>query len=583
MNSNYIKKSIFSIIILIHGIARGQNLETQFEKTHGNESATYFEAIDFYKQLGKLSHKIKIDTTIGLTDAGYPLHYISISADEQFDVRQWHKEQKIVILINNGIHAGEPDGIDASMMFARDIVIGKINLPKNICLVIIPVYNIGGCLNRNTSSRVNQNGPVAYGFRGNSQYLDLNRDFTKNDSKESKLFAQLFHAIDPDIFIDNHVSDGADYQYTMTMITSQYDKLGEPLGNYVKNTFEPTIYTSMHQKKWDVCPYVNFDSTNIDVGMEQFNDQPRFGSGYAALWQTIGFVPETHMLKPFKDRVLATYAIMQSIMEVASKQAINIKNIKQTSIDKVIHQNNFALNWIADHNKFSYISFKGYEQAFKTSDVTGMQRMYYDHTKPFTKQIKYFNVFIPQDFCKSPDYYIIPQGWYNVIDLLKLNDVQMNMLKKDTVIYVEGYRIADYKTSSTAYEKHYRHYDVKTNVFQDSIQFLKGDYIISSQQRARRFLAEMLEPTGKDSYFSWNFFDAILQQKEGYSDYRWEDIAGEVLKNNPSLQKELEAKKQADINFKNNTAKQLYWVYTHSHYYEAGHLRYPVYKIIHSN
>src|SRR5205085_10849189 len=130
----------------------------------------------------------------------------------------------------------------------------------NVVLAFIPVYNIGGCLNRNSNTRVNQNGPEEYGFRGNSQNLDLNRDFTKCDSKEARSFAQLFHYLNPDIFIDNHVSDGADYQHTMTLITTQYDKLGT-LGTYLKNTFEPAIYSGMKQKGWDMVPYVNFETT----------------------------------------------------------------------------------------------------------------------------------------------------------------------------------------------------------------------------------------------------------------------------------------------------------------------------------
>src|SRR5258706_7586238 len=100
-------------------------------------------------------------------DAGYPLHVVLFSADKDFNMDSWHKQRKVVILINNGIHPGEPDGIDASMMLLRDLATGKIKAPQNVVIAVIPVYNIGGCLNRNNYSRVNQNGPESYGFRGN--------------------------------------------------------------------------------------------------------------------------------------------------------------------------------------------------------------------------------------------------------------------------------------------------------------------------------------------------------------------------------------------------------------------------------
>src|SRR5882757_5158712 len=204
--------------------------QCRFENTNGLESATYFESIDWYKNLDKKSPLVLVKE-MGMSDAGYPLHLVLVSNDGKFDAVQWHKQNKAVILINNGIHPGEPDGIDASMMLVRDIVLGKLQLPNNVALAFIPVYNIGGSLNRGSYSRANQNGPKEYGFRGNAQNLDLNRDFTKCDSKDAKSFTQIFHLLDPDILIDNHVRDGADYQHTMTLLASQYDKLGADLGN----------------------------------------------------------------------------------------------------------------------------------------------------------------------------------------------------------------------------------------------------------------------------------------------------------------------------------------------------------------
>ncbi len=188
---------------------------TRFEKSDGKESATYFETIDYYRQLDKSYPQILLKE-MGSTDAGYNLHIVLFSANGSFDTAVWRKQNKVIILVNNGIHPGEPDGIDATMMLFRDLAIGKLKMPANVVLAAIPVYNIGGCLNRNSNSRVNQNGPLEYGFRGNSQNLDLNRDFIKADSREALSFAQIFHYVQPHIFIDNHVSDGADYQHTFT-------------------------------------------------------------------------------------------------------------------------------------------------------------------------------------------------------------------------------------------------------------------------------------------------------------------------------------------------------------------------------
>ena len=205
--------------------------------------------------------------------------------------------------------------------------------------------------------------------------------------------------------------------------------------------------------------------------------------------------------------------------------------------------------------------------------------MYYDRTKPFTKQIKFFNTFKGEDITEAPAAYIIPQGWWAVIDLLKLNGVQMQQFKKDTLIDVEAYHIDDYKTTPRPYEKHHKNSAVKVTANNQKIQFLKGDYIIYLNQITNRYLVEMLEPTGDDSFFAWNFFDAVLQQKEGYSDYRWDDIAAEVLKSNPDLKTKLEEKKKTDERFAANNSAQLDFIYKISMYYEPSHNRYPVYRI----
>jgi len=569
--------TVFTFFLIATSIAQVKPIT--FEVSNGLETTTYDKCIAFYKQLAKSSAKLQVKT-VGTTDAGYPLHLIIFNGDKNFVPSSWQQQNKLVILINNGIHAGEPDGIDASMMLLRDIIASKITVPSNIVLAVIPIYNIGGSLNRGGLSRVNQDGPVAYGFRGNAQNLDLNRDFTKCDSRNAKAFAQVFHYLKPDILIDNHVSDGADYQHTMTLITTQHNKLGGTIGSYLHSTFEHSIFKRMATKHWPLTPYVNFENGNPEKGWQAFYDAPRYSTGYAALFGTIGFMPETHMLKPFAQRVKSDYALMQTILQEAALQANAIKQSRNASLDAIKQQQSFALNFVVDSTRKDTITFLGYEAEQKKSDVTGMNRLFYNHEKPFAQQVKFYNYFLGQNMVTKPKAYIIPQGWHDVIDLLKLNNVAIKTFTKDTQIMVEAYRIEDYKTSPRAYEKHYRHSGTKVSVSKQMIQFLKGDCVIYTGQTCDRFVVEMLEPTGDDSYFAWNFFDAILQQKEGYSDYRWEDVAAKYLQQHPELQQEMSAKRLADPKFAASVSQQLDFVYKHSPYYEPAHLRYPVYRLI---
>ena len=285
-----------------------QTITTKFEQTNGTQSPTYYEIVDWWKKLDQQSAKIKM-LPMGMTDAGFPLHLVVVSNDGDYNFESIHKKNKRIILINNGIHPGEPDGIDASMLLARDIVTNKYKLPPNVVLAIIPVYNIGGCLNRSANYRIDQNGPEEKGFRGNSQNLDLNRDFIKCDSKDARAFAEIFHLTDPDVFVDNHVSDGADYQHIMTLLTSQHNKLGGVMGDYLDKEFEPALYTLMKEKGYDLVPYVNSFGDTPEDGWPEYWDSPRYSSGYATLWNSFAFMPETHMLKPYEQRVRSTICI----------------------------------------------------------------------------------------------------------------------------------------------------------------------------------------------------------------------------------------------------------------------------------
>jgi len=573
------KKTILLCLLIASIDGHAQTILTKFEKSGGKESPVYTEIIEWWKKLDERSGKIKMQT-MGMTDAGYPLHLAVVSNNGDVNFGNIRKNNKRIILIINGIHPGEPDGIDASMLMARDIVINKYKIPDNIVLAIIPVYNIGGCLNRSANYRIDQNGPLEKGFRGNSQNLDLNRDFIKCDSKDARAFTEIFHLTDPDVLVDNHVSNGADYQHVMTLLTSQHNKLGGKMGEFLNKQFEPGLYARMKEKKYDLVPYVNVYGDTPDKGWSQYWDGPRYSSGFASLWNTFAFVPETHMLKPYDQRVNATYALMQCFVDFTSSNSAIIKETREQAKQSVKSQSKFPISWKIDKSKFATITYKGYTAAYKPSEVSGHSRLYYDRTKPFEIKVPFYNHYEAEAYVDKPLAYIIPQGWWKIIELLKLNKVQMTPLKKDTAIDVEVTRIDDYKTSARQYEMHHPNSDVKTSNTIQKMNFRKGDFYIPMNQAGNAFLIATLEPQAEDSYFNWNYFDAILGQKEGYSAYAFEDIAAAYLKTNPGLKEKLEQRRATDTAFAKNGSAQLNFVYQNSSYFEPVNMRYPVYRVV---
>lgn len=568
----------FLLAILLSAQVHSQDFITTYEKSNGKQSAPYHEVIDFYQKLANKYPTVDIKPAGG-TDVSEPLHVVFFSNNGNFSITNWKQQRKVLILINNGIHPGEPDGIDATMMLIRDAAIGKIKIPDNIVLAVVPVFNIGGALNRNSYSRANQNGPEAYGFRGNAQNLDLNRDFIKMDAKETQTLIKTMHLLDPDLFLDNHVSNGADYQHIMTLLSTQHSKLGGEMGKYLHNILEPQLYTTMKKRGYNLVPYVNVWGTTPDSGWQAFSEGPRFASGYAAMQHIYAFVSETHMLKPYKKRVDATYALMESFIKVASQNADEILKTRQLQKSNIKNSQKLPIDWTIDTTRTQKITFRGYEAGYKKSEVSGLDRLYYDRTKPYKKEISFYNYFIPSKTATVPKAYVIPQGWHNVVEKLRLNNVKVDRLNKDSVLTTTVYYINNYETVSQPYEGHYLHYNVSVRTAVKKLQLHKGDYIIPTNQDAKRYIVEVLEPTAPDAFFAWGFFDAILQQKEHFSSYVFEDVAAEILKKKPKLKQQLDDKKKADTSFANNARAQLDFVYKHSPYYEPVHLRYPVYRI----
>lgn len=569
---------LFFCLCFFVNAGSAQDFETIFERTGGTQSVNYQQLIKYYNLLDEQYATIHM-AEAGETDTYYPLHVVYYSNDALFDVEEWKAKKKLVILINNGIHPGEPDGIDASMMLLRDAAMGKVKIPDNIVLAVVPVFNIGGMNNRDSHSRANQNGPLEYGFRGNAQNLDLNRDFIKMDAKETQSLVALFHQLDPDVFIDNHVSNGADYQHVMTLLTTQHNKLGGAMAKYLNEIFEPMIYKDMQKNGYDLVPYVNHWGHTPDRGWIAFHEGPRFASGFAALFHTYSFVSETHMLKPFKQRVEATYALMNSFISLASTNAKGILETREAQKEAHHKQMNLPVAWTSDTSKYTTIIFKGYESGYKPSAVSGKPRLFYDRDKPYTKQIKFYNHYTAKQSISVPKAYILPRGWGHVVERLKINGVKMKEVAADTLMALSVHTIESYETSPRPYEGHYVHSNVKTRLEKRFVKVYKGDYVITANQPAKRYLAEVLEPTAPDAFFAWGFFDAILQQKEGYSDYVFEDEAAKILESDVVLQKKLREKQSKDRKFADDGEAQLDFIYKNSQYYEPVHMRYPVYRL----
>ena len=562
-------------------IKKSVDFTTLFETSDGIETPKYDEVISFYKDLAEVYSEISL-FKMGNTDIGKPLHLVVFNADGKINIEELKNSSKNRVLINNGIHPGESDGIDASMLLLRDIVQNDSlkNKYKNSLICVIPVYNIGGALNRNSHTRTNQNGPKEYGFRGNARNYDLNRDFIKQDTKNAASFAEIFHTVNPDVFIDNHVSNGADYQYAITHLFTQHNKLGGNLGEFIETKMRPEIEQSLSEKDIIITPYVNVWGTTPESGWSQFFDSPRYSTGYTTLFNTLGLMVETHMLKPYKTRVEQTYEMLFSTLDFSEENSSKIKDLRKNALEEIIDKKTYSIAFKVDSDNPSVLDFKGYEGTFIDSKVTNGKRLFYDKTKPYNKKVSYYNNFVPTKEITIPKAYILEQGWHNIVDRLQNNKIEFTRFEKDTTLTVEVQHIKEFETRKMAYEGHYLHYNTQVvRTKNQQIEFSKGDIYIPTNQTGIRYIIETLEAEAPDSFFNWNFFDTILQQKEGYSSYVFEDIAEDFLNNNPIVKQEFSEKLKSEEDFAKNPQAQLYWVYTKTPHYEKSHKKLPIFKL----
>lgn len=566
-------------------VAQGakEQMPTPFEKNGPNYSTTYGEMITFYKGLEAASPMVKVFEIENGTDIGKPLHLVVITASKIFHPVPLRQADTRIVMVMNGIHPGEPDGIDASMILARDLVLDKLFAPllEHLAVCIIPAYNVDGMLARNSVSRTNQNGPEAYGFRGNGQNLDLNRDFIKQDSRNARAFAKLYTEWRPDIFIDTHTSNGADYQYIMTYIATMKDKLDPGLANYMETVLNPEVSAKMKEAEYEMCPYVQTKGWEVvpDSGISAFYDSPRYSTGYASLFGAMAYTTESHMLKKFDDRVYGTYHFMMNLLKIVNRDRKIIGRLRKEALEALKRQTEYPLKWKLDTKISVQIPFKGYAATTFPSAVTGFQRLRYDETSPWTKNIPFYNHYVSEITVTKPTAYIVPQSWEAVVERLKLSGVAMQRLAEDVTTEVAMYKITQYDAADQPYEGHYPLSGLVLTKEVQQVPFAAGDYVIYLDQEANRFIVETLEPLGIDSYLSWNFFDPILSRKEYFSPYVFEPEAQRILEADPKLKQDLQDKVKADTAFAKSDWAQLDYVYQHSKHMEPGYLRYPVARL----
>lgn len=576
------------LVVTVKGFTQVSTPSDPLVREDDNRTPTWEETLSVFASLAESCERAHL-IEVGKSDVGRPIHaFVLTSANHEVldleglsAIRQGSRA-KLGLLINNAIHPGEPCGVDASVAFIRELIADEDALRttlEKVDIAVIPMYNVGGALNRNCCTRTNQDGPEAYGFRGNARNLDLNRDFIKMDSRNALAFVDLFHSFSPHVMIDTHTTNGADYPYEMTLISTQPDKSGPVLGAFIREKMEPELYAAMEERGVPTSPYVYSRGETPEEGIVGFLETPRYSTGYAVLFGCIGFTAEAHMLKPFPVRVKATKAFIESTLEFMMLHSHDLHAVRKAEAARWKRIASVPVRWERTEQSTPLL-FEGFESRKEISSITGELRLKYDQTRRWTKEIPFFNHYVPTVESVVPAYWVVPQAWRHVVDRLQRNGVDLHPVERDTTMQLRTGFIRGFTSSSRPYEGHHMNGLDSVEWSVAPVRLFAGDWIIPSDQDNLRYVCEVLDPRGHDSFFTWNFFDSAMQQKEHFSGYVFEETAAELLASDSLLRVSFEQAKASDPSLQADARAQLNWLYRASPHYEGTANRYPVFMSI---
>lgn len=572
---------VFSILWLVVFQSKADDpWLTWCEQTDFRQTPRFAQTIEFCKRLADASPMVHY-TTFGVSPQGRDLPVLILDREGFTTPEQIKGRGRLILMVQACIHPGEPEGKDAGLILFRDMAIRGIDTAwlRGVSLIFIPIFNVDGHERFGPYNRINQNGPEEMGWRTTAQNLNLNRDFLKADAPEMQAWLQMFHRWNPDFFIDTHTTDGADYQYVLTYSLETGPNTDRELGAFLAAGYEPRFVSHMHAMGFPVFPYVSFRRWHDPrSGLYSSPAPAMLSHGYVAACNRPALLIETHMLKPYKPRVLSTLeAIRFTLAELNQFKTLykEVLNNASAYTSSVAFRNElFPLGYGVSSKDSTLVKFAGFAYDVVKSDLTGGDWFKYS-SKPDTMLLPWFNQPEPREQVWLPDYYIIPPEWNTVIERLRYHGIQMFTLKEPVELEVESYRLSNPKWRTSSYEGRIP-LMVKSEPIRERRVFPPGSVVIPMNQPQARIIALLLEPQSNDSFVYWGFFNAILEQKEYAESYVMEPLARQMLENDPQLKEAFEQWKAQNPQVSNDAWAQLNWFYSRTPWFDNQFGKYPV-------
>ncbi len=563
----------------------------------------YAETVAYLERIAAAAPSQVHVENFGKTGEGRDLKIVIASKDGVFDPAAIHASGRAILLVQNSIHAGEMDGKDSCLALLRDIVQnqnGARSLLDHVVFVFIPVYNIDGHERRSAYNRINQNGPEVIGWRGNGSNINLNRDYMKADAPETRAFLKMFHRWLPDFFVDDHVTDGADFQYDVTFNADSTPDVAPATARWLRESVNPEL-----ERRIDAAPgHLAFpslidlkDDTDPAQGLVNFGNPPRFSTGQMILENRPGLLVELHMLKDYKTRVTGNYEILRALLEVLNRDAAKLIALNKEADAAAgqlgthpLSNEQFPLS-LAPNGETTPVLFHGYQFTRALSEVSGTMWIRYNHepwnvTLPLANGVKFGASTTP------PAAYILPPQWTRVLDVLAAHDIAVRRTTAAWTGKVERYHCSGMEWQGHPFEGRHPLFAGEgagaapgrfgqCTLATEQVTFPVGSVVVPLNQRLSKVAIHWLEPEAPDSAMRWGLFDPMFEQREYGEAYVLEKLARENLAKDPALKAEFEHRIQADPRFAGSPRARLEFFYDRSPCGLANHVgEYPVGRLL---
>ena len=543
--------------------------------------------------------KIKL-SRFGVSPEGRDLMLVIATSGGEFTPEAARKSGKQILLVQAGIHAGEIEGKDAGLMLLRDVALDDANsgvrssrlgnkfqhLLEHTILLYLPIFNVDGHENSSPYNRINQDGPDEMGFRATAQNLNLNRDYMKADAPEMHDWLALFNAWLPDMFVDVHTTDGADYQYDLTWYTEDWGNLDPAVKAWQDTALKHSVFPVVEKRGHLLSPYLDLkDHRDITKGIANFGSGPRFSTGYVALQNRAALLVETHMLKPYATRVHATYDLIAQILEYLNAHPQSLRDAvtkaDRNLVERAAQAGATLPIAFATSEKSEPFTLKGVAFTQTPSDISGDIWTQYQPSQPKTLQIPFWRDLVSTRAVSLPAAYLIPAGWPQLVAKLREHGLRVEPLTHAVALDVQRYRLADPKWADAPFEGR-----LMLKTFSEKVenaaklQFAPGAVLVPLDQRAANVAVHLLEPGAPDSLLHWGFLNTIFEQKEGGDARVLEKLARDMLARDPALKTEFEARLKDDPAFVKNPEARLEFFYRRSPWYTQQNVGlYPVVRL----